>query len=323
MTMNDGNSSGNIPFGGSRPSPADEFISVDGVNRSVDTGIAYTASFTYSDGTTGTGVIRVLQDGNGNMFLIPPPRGASAAEIEAATGKPIVSITIQRITQNDYTALGTDRFGLPGDPTFPCFCKGTMILTPEGERPVESLRVGDHVLTQDNGLQQIRWIGSKQLAGWQLAEHRNLLPVLIRKDALGENAPSRDLMVSQQHRVLVRSRVARNMFGSDEILIAAKHLTGLEGVELVEEAGEVTYFHILFDAHEVVQSNGLMTESLYLGKQALADVGAELRQEILAIFPELEDEMAELAPARPFITGRQGRSLVQRHQKHELQLQVS
>ncbi len=323
MTFNDGNSNGNIPFAGSTPSPSNEFVSVGGANRSIDTGIAYNATFRYADGTVGNGLVRVLQDGAGNMYMVPPPRDASAAEVQTSTGKPIVSITINRILQNDFTDLNTDRFGLPGDPTFPCFCKGTMILTPHGERPVESLSVGDSVVTQDNGVQQIRWIGSKSLAVPELAANRNLLPVVIRQGALGDNAPAQDLMVSQQHRILVRSRVARNMFGAEEILVAAKHLTGLAGVELLEEPGEVTYFHLLFDAHEVVQSNGLMTESLFIGKQALSDVGPALRDEILALFPELAEEQESFTPARPFINGRQGRNLVERHQKHDLKLQIN
>ena len=88
MTFNDGNSNGNIPFAGSTPSPSNEFVSVGGANRSIDTGIAYNATFRYADGTVGNGLVRVLQDGAGNMYMVPPPRDASAAEVQTSTGKP-------------------------------------------------------------------------------------------------------------------------------------------------------------------------------------------------------------------------------------------
>jgi hypothetical protein len=72
----------------------------------------------------------------------------------------------------------------------------------------------------------------------------------------------------------------------------------------------VTYVHILFDRHELVWSNGAVTESLYLGEQAMQSVDAAARDEILALFPALAE--ARPPAARPFLRGRLARKLVER-----------
>lgn len=168
----------------------------------------------------------------------------------------------------------------------PCFTPGTMIATPQGERRVEDLQVGDRVITRDNGIQEIRWTGAKELSGAQLASHAHLQPVLIRAGALGDNLPERDILVSPQHRMLLTTDQAAMYFEEREVLVAAKHLTLLDGVDIVESSG-TTYIHIMFDQHEVVLSNGTWSESFQPGDYTLDGIGAEQRAEILELFPEL------------------------------------
>lgn len=76
----------------------------------------------------------------------------------------------------------------------PCFAAGSLILTERGEIPVEQLAEGDLVMTQDNGLQPVRWIGVRKLGAYELAVHANLRPVLIRAGALGANCPSTETL---------------------------------------------------------------------------------------------------------------------------------
>ena len=169
----------------------------------------------------------------------------------------------------------------------PCFTPGTLIATPQGERLVENLEVGDRVITRDNGIQQIRWIGRKELTGFQLARKPHFKPVLIQQGALGKNLPEHDLLVSPNHRVLVANDKTALYFEEREVLAAAKHLTGLDGVDEVDTLG-VTYIHMMFDTHEVVLSNGAWTESFQPGDLSLRGIGDEQRQEIFELFPELE-----------------------------------
>ncbi|WP_220443728.1 Hint domain-containing protein [Paracoccus luteus] len=196
----------------------------------------------------------------------------------------------------------------------PCFAAGTLIRTDRGEVAAEDLAPGDLVLTADNGLQPVRWVGARRLDATVLAQHPNLRPIRLRKGALGDGLPCADLVVSPQHRVLVRSAIAQRMFGAPEVLVAAKQLLQIDGID-IDDAAEVTYVHFLCDRHEVVFSNGAPTESLYTGAEALKAVGATARDEIFAIFPDLRDrDPADLpAAARPLLSGRMGRRLAVRH----------
>nr|WP_235602472.1 Hint domain-containing protein [Sulfitobacter pontiacus] len=168
----------------------------------------------------------------------------------------------------------------------PCFTPGTLIATPKGERRVEDLVVGDRVITRDNGIQEIRWVGAREMTGQELAHKAHLLPVLIRQGALGNNLPERDMLVSPNHRVLVANDKTALYFEEREVLVAAKHLTGLEGVDIVETSG-TTYIHVMFDHHEVILSDGTWTESFQPGDMSLAGVGNAQRNEILELFPKL------------------------------------
>ena len=197
-----------------------------------------------------------------------------------------------------------------------CFANGTVIRTADGDRLVEDLRCGDMVATRDHGLQAIRWTGSRPLSAEVLAASPNLRPIRIKAGALGNNTPSSDLLVSPQHRVLVRSKTAQRMFGTEEVLVAAKQLLPLEGIDIAEDVESVEYFHILFDRHEVVISNGAETESLYTGPEALKSVGTAAREEIFALFPELRDRDHAAAGARVLASGRMGRKLAMRHARH-------
>ncbi|WCR05141.1 Hint domain-containing protein [Paracoccus saliphilus] len=204
----------------------------------------------------------------------------------------------------------------------PCFTSGTLIETPTGPVAVENLSKGDLVLTCDNGPQPVRWTGSRKLTAQDLETSPNLRPIRIHASALGKNLPEQDLTVSPQHRVLVRSKIAQRMFSADEVLVAAKHLLEIDGIEIAEDVTQVEYFHILFDRHEVVFSNGAETESLYTGPQALKSFGQAARDEIFTLFPELreQDSVDGRQSARALISGRMGRQLALRHNKnhHEL-----
>ena len=193
-----------------------------------------------------------------------------------------------------------------------CFARGTRIETPRGPVAVEDLRAGDLVLTRDRGAQPLRWVGSSRVDGGTLASTPRLRPIRIRAGALRQHAPAQDLLVSPQHRILVRSKIAQRMFGAAEVLVAAKQLVLLDGIDVAEDLAEIEYFHLLFDRHEVVISNGAETESLYTGPQALRSVGPAARQEILDLFPQLLDEAFVVEAARPLSSGRMGRKLAMR-----------
>lgn len=198
-----------------------------------------------------------------------------------------------------------------------CFAKGTMIDTAEGLRPVETLRPGDRVITRDRGVQVLRWQGGTHVLAEGLETRPNLRPILIRKGALGPGCPSRDLVVSPQHRILVGSRIAHRLFRDAEILVAAKHLVGLPGIGVTVPPEGVTYVHLLFNRHEIVMSNGAWSESLYTGPEALKSVSDAARREIAALFPELvRGTDTAPVPARRLLTGREAQQLAERQRRN-------
>ena len=87
----------------------------------------------------------------------------------------------------------------------PCFTPGTTIATPKGERLVEELREVDRIITRDNGIQEIRWVGRKEMSGKSLVANPHLKPILVRAGSLGNGLPERDMLVSPNHRMLVAS----------------------------------------------------------------------------------------------------------------------
>jgi Ca2+-binding RTX toxin-like protein len=168
-----------------------------------------------------------------------------------------------------------------------CFTPGTMILTDRGEVAVEALCAGDMVMTRDNGLQPLRWVGHRRLTQLDLVADPDLQPVRIAKDALRGEGPARSMMVSPQHRVLITGARAELLFGTDEVLVPAKHLVGQADATRVLPEDGVTYIHLLFDRHEIVQSDGIWTESFQPAERSLNALEAEVRDEILKLFPEL------------------------------------
>lgn len=186
-----------------------------------------------------------------------------------------------------------------------CFAAGTRIATREGELAIEHLLPGDLVLTMDNGYRPIRWIGSTRVraAG-------NLAPVLFRAGAL---ANTRDLLVSPQHRMLLAGAHAELAFGEHEVLAAARHLVNGRTI-LRAEGGEVVYYHMLFDTHEIVFAEGCPSESFHPGRTGLGALDEAARQEIFALFPQLAcgDFAAFGDTARLVLKGHEARLAVPR-----------
>ncbi|MEZ5868180.1 MAG: Hint domain-containing protein [Defluviimonas denitrificans] len=166
-------------------------------------------------------------------------------------------------------------------PYTPCFVAGCRIATDHGAVAVEDLRVGDRVLTRDHGYRPIRWIGAREFTEETLTDFPELRPVTIAAGALDGLLPSADLTVSPQHRMLIRDPE-----GGEEVLVPAISLTARGGIAVAGQGG-VIYYHLMFDAHEVICSEGAWSESFLPDADALAGVHSAQLREILTIFPEL------------------------------------
>jgi hypothetical protein len=179
----------------------------------------------------------------------------------------------------------------------PCFTPGTLIETDRGEIPVESLVVGDRVLTRDSGYRPVRWIGRRDLTSDDLYRLQELVPVRISRGAMGPDMPSRNMMVSPRHRVLMAGHRAELVSGETEALASALHLVGMPGVTRAKDVTGVSYIHFMFDQHEIVRSDGLWTESFQPGATTLDGMEDAQRDEIFRLFPELATEIGRKAYA--------------------------
>lgn len=311
QSYNQDNSRGNDIF---------NITDVDGnaVQHTFDAIVQYSATITYANGTTVPVTLNVMQSTTGETWIAPPSLySPDAVQLGA---DPIQSIQLTGVISNRSSGLYFER-EVVDIVTVPCFAAGTMIRTPAGDVAIETLRVGELVMTLDGGPQPVRWIGSRKLTVADLEERPNLRPIRIKAGVLGKGVPTTDLVVSPQHRILVRSKIAQRLFGVDEVLVAVKQLLLIDGIDVVANQDGIEYFHFLFDNHQVVISNGAETESLYTGPEALKSVGPVAQEEIFAIFPELRGRDPRALPegARMLISGGQGRKLAQRHaQNHKL-----
>ena len=176
-----------------------------------------------------------------------------------------------------------------------CFTTGTLILTENGEIPVEDLVEGDLIVTSGHGLRPVRWVGKRTVNATGA-----FAPVCIAKGALGN---ARDLLVSPEHRMVITDVRITLLFAEDEVLVPAKGL--IDGDRIYRRVGgEITYFHILLDAHEVIFAEGAPTESLFLSEDdsSLSSFTKDGVSEALALFPELNGRLPKSGDAaRPIL----------------------
>ncbi|MCX7567257.1 Hint domain-containing protein [Sulfitobacter sp. F26169L] len=169
-----------------------------------------------------------------------------------------------------------------------CFTPGTRIKTEDGTRFIQDLREGDLVQTKDNGLQPLRWIGTRRMSGARLFAMPKLRPIRIAGGALGLERPDDDLLVSPEHRMLIKGAAAHSLFNTSEVLVTAKDLINGTTITVDMQVREVTYIHVLLDQHQILWANGLETESFHPASAAFATLDQNDRQRLLDECPELE-----------------------------------
>ena len=171
-----------------------------------------------------------------------------------------------------------------------CFTPGTLIDTPEGPRPVETLREGDRVQTRDNGTQPIRWIGARRMTGARLFVYPHLRPVRLRAGALASGRPDEDLLVSPDHWLLLRGRHVEALFNTPEVLVAAKDLINGGSILTDTQLREVTYVHLLLEDHQVLWANGVESESFHPANAALSALSDGDRRRLREVLPAVEED---------------------------------
>ncbi|EHR01394.1 Hint domain-containing protein [Bradyrhizobium sp. WSM471] len=170
----------------------------------------------------------IIQDNHGNYFFLTDT--AYSGNLNGQHG---------RLTNVDTTA----------EVTF-CFYSGTLIRTPQGDVAVEALKRGELVLTHDGRTVPVDWVGI-QTVSTVFADKMRSLPIRVRAGALADNVPSRDLLVSPDHALLV-----------DGTLIQAGAL--VNGASIARETAvpsTFVYYHVEVEDHSLIIAENTPAET--------------------------------------------------------------
>jgi autotransporter passenger strand-loop-strand repeat protein/autotransporter-associated beta strand protein len=143
-----------------------------------------------------------------------------------------------------------DAITIVTEDTTPCYCRGTLILTPAGEVPVEELKIGDEVVTVSGAARAIEWVGRRGYSGQFVLGRNDILPVRIKASALDDGIPRRDLWVSPNHAMYLEG-----------VLIEAKDLVNGASITQAKQIELVEYFHLELASHDVILAEGAAAES--------------------------------------------------------------
>lgn len=165
---------------------------------------------------------------------------------------------------------------------------GSMVETPEGSRPIESLAVGDMVFTTDHGPRPIRRAPFIRLSVPELIAHPQLRPIVVEAGTLGNQ---RALLVSPRQRLLTSGWRAELVFGRREAMVPAGALVDGSTVRRAPLTGPVSYYRPVFDAAERVICEGTVTECPRPGMGPSDDAGP-----FDSLFPGPETPAAAASP---------------------------
>jgi len=197
------------------------------------------ATFTYigavEQGTTFIGIL-VEDTANSKYYLLT--KSDTGTTFSGGGGG---STTLTPLTGEGWT--------LPaGTPA--CFMAGTAVRTPSGDVAVETLKTGDLVSLSDGRAAPVSWLG-RQSVSMVFADPLRVLPIRIKAGALGENLPTRDLLLSADHALLV-----------DGVLIQAGAL--VNGVSILRETQVptvFTYYHVEVADHSLILTENVPAET--------------------------------------------------------------
>ena len=188
--------------------------------------------------------------------------------------------------------------------TLGAYAAGTLIDTPDGPRPDETLAAGDVVTTLANGSRPLRWVGRRWFSALELLASPGLRPVEFAPGVIGNG---RALLVSPQQRMLIDDWRAAVYFGEDRVLVAAQALVDDHTARVVLPPDGVHYVFLLCDRHEVLLAEGALSESFHPGEAGLEGLGPATHAEIAALVPEAD--LLRRRAAFPIVRSAEARAL--------------
>jgi hypothetical protein len=239
-----GNELANTIVGGA----GNDVLSGGGGNDTIDAGAGSDDKVTYAGSRSDYSVVY----NGGSSYTVTDLRGGSPDGID--------------------TVINTEQLQFADTTVAICFMAGTRVRTPTGEQVVETLAAGDLVLTAEGEIRPVRWLG-RQTISTRFADPLRALPIRIRKDALADAVPARDLLISPDHALRI-----------DDILVQAGAL--VNGVSITRETDvpEIfVYYHVELDDHSLILAENTPAETFVDNVDRLA---FDNWQEHEALYPE-------------------------------------
>lgn len=263
-----------------RPAPSPAEIAAE------DADPIFRGAFVVTDGRKFFTIVPIVIDGAAHPVLLfvgemPPPER---------------DLTVLHCSDRTLRATPSQR------PSVICFTPGTRLRTEGGEVTIEDLGPGDRLLTRDSGPQQVLWTGHRRMSGARLFAMPEQRPIRLRRGALGLDRPEDDLIVSPEHRVLVKGRAARDLWDEPEVLVRAIDLVGDRFITIDHSLRETWYIHLMLERHEIIWANGLEVETFHPGFMGLDHLSHDQRDLLLDLRPDLSQN-ADLygPPARRMV----------------------
>jgi len=239
----------NLPNGG------DDFVSANTIEQGPHTGnpaiIGFAEAPTIYAGSTLSVSHNVIVNDFNKLDAVAISNPTSL--VAGFTDNSVYGLTSSQISNGAVNGAGTTTF-LTTEPTISdappfCFCAGTLIRTPQGDVPVESLGVGDLVVTHAGASRPIVWIGIGRALATR-GQRGAATPVIIRKGALADNQPYHDLRVTKAHGLYL-----------DDVLIPVEFLINHRSIIWDDHAQAVSLYHVELASHDMLLANGAAAES--------------------------------------------------------------
>lgn len=184
---------------------------------------------------------------------------------------------------------------------------GTQIRLMSGERAVDTLAPGDLVWTADHGPMGVQWVGQTEVPLAEAETDMRHWSVHFLPGLIAGHSSKEVFSCSPDHRVVLRSDRARVLFGSYEVLVAARDLTSLRGVRLSRPRKEQRFFQIVLESHAVISANGALCESQQLCEDMLFRLPYEQSRTLCRVMPASARDMQ---PVRPVLNNAQVQDLL-------------
>lgn len=194
-----------------------------------------------------------------------------------------------------------DDLGL--DDVCAAFARGTLVATASGPVAIEDLQPGDSVRTRDAGMQVVDWIGACTISRGD-ADDEASRPLRIKADALGDQRPMQDLIVSARFRLLTNHPNCDALFNTPEALAPAADLLDGDTILRVRPAEDLMFYNLMTAKHQVIEVNGLETETYHPGNFGVAVMPLELQAHLRHLLPHLAGDLSRFGrTVRPVLKG--------------------